>query len=108
MGSFLNYDFTSPLPHPGEILRTAYLAPRHMTAGALAKAMGMEADGRIDRVVAERDPVTADMALRLERVFGASAQFWMDLQIQHDLSKTATSSGAELKAIPRLAVARPK
>lgn len=26
MASFLDYNFTSPLPHPGEILREAYLA----------------------------------------------------------------------------------
>lgn len=35
----------------------------------------------------ERQPVTSDTALRLARVFGTTAAFWMNLQTQHDLSK---------------------
>ncbi len=53
MASFLDYEFTSPLPHPGEILRQAYLAPRNMTAGALAKAMGLDGGDRIERITSE-------------------------------------------------------
>ncbi len=105
MVSFLDYAFSSPLPHPGEILREAYLAPRNMTADALAKAIGLDEADRIERIVSEGKAVTADTALRLERVFGASAQFWMNLQSQHDLSKAVIDGGAELKAIPPLDLA---
>ncbi len=105
MASFLDYDFAAPLPHPGEILRQAYLAPRNMTAGALAKAMGLDETDRIERIISERQAITADTALRLERVFGASAQFWMNLQSQYELSKAAIDGGAELKEIPPLSLA---
>jgi len=91
--------FLSPLPHPGEILREEYLAPLAMSPGALAKAMGLKDRTRIERLVRERQPVTPDTALRLGRVFDTSAQYWMNLQTQHDLSAAAIASRAEMAAI---------
>ena len=67
--------------------------------GALAKAMGT----RIERFVREAQPVISDTALRLARVFGTSAEFWMNLQAQHDLSAAAIKSRRALKAIKPLA-----
>jgi addiction module HigA family antidote len=92
-------DFISPLPHPGEILREEYLAPLSMTPGALAKAMGLKDRTRIARLVRETQPITPDTALRLGRVFATSAQYWMNLQTQHDLSAAAISSRDEIAAI---------
>ncbi len=91
--------FASPLPHPGEILREEYLAPLGMTPGALAKAMGLKDRTRIERIVRETQPVTPDTALRLGRVFATSAQYWMNLQTQHDLSAAAIASRDEMAAI---------
>ena len=105
MATFLDYDFASPLPHPGEILREDFLVPLGMTPGALAKAMGLKDRTRLERITRELQPVTPDTALRLERVFGASAQFWMNLQAQHDLSKTAIEKRAEILGIGPLAAA---
>jgi plasmid maintenance system antidote protein VapI len=42
--------------------------------------------------------VTADTALRLARFFNTSAEFWMNLQAMHDLTKARRESG---KAIER-------
>jgi addiction module HigA family antidote len=92
-------DFRSPLPHPGEILREDYMAPLDLTAGALARAMGLKDRTRIERLVRETQPVTPDTALRLGRVFGTSAQFWMALQTQHDLSAAAIAAKKELATI---------
>ncbi|MDG2530786.1 HigA family addiction module antitoxin [Caulobacter endophyticus] len=103
--SFLALDFVSPLPHPGEILREDFMAPMGLTAGALARAMGLKDRTRIERLVRETQPVTPDTALRLERVLGASAQFWMNLQAQHDLSKTVLERRADLEAIEPLVAA---
>ena len=96
MASFLDFDFTSPLPHPGEILREAYLAPRRITASALAATLGLPS---IEQITVGLEPITADTALRLERALGVDAQFWMDLQSQHDLSKAAIESRSVLLAI---------
>jgi addiction module HigA family antidote len=70
--------------HPGEILREGFLAPMHLSTNTLARAIGVP-PVRIERLTREEMPVTADTASRLARYFGTTAQFWMGLQIQHDL-----------------------
>ena len=52
--------FVSPLPHPGEHLREDYLSDYGLTAGSLAKAMGLRDRTRIERLVREAQPVTPD------------------------------------------------
>ena len=56
-------------------------------------------------MVRERQPITADTALRLARVFGTTPQFWINLQTDHDLSKAAVAAREELAAIKPLAAA---
>jgi plasmid maintenance system antidote protein VapI len=41
----------------------------------------------ITQLVARRRNVTAEMALRLARYFGTSAQVWQNLQAQYDLER---------------------
>ncbi len=103
MADFDFADFASPTPHPGEHLREEFLPGYRLTAGALAKAMGLKDRTRIERLVREQQPVTADTALRLARVFGTTPQFWINLQTDHDLSKAAILARDELAAIKQLA-----
>jgi addiction module HigA family antidote len=105
MAAFDFADFVSPTPHPGEVLREEFLPDYGLTAGALAKAMGLKDRTRVERVVRELQPITADTALRLARVFGTTAQFWINLQTDHDLSKAAILARDELARIKPLAVA---
>ena len=53
----------------------------------------------------EQQPVTADTALRLAKVFGTTAQFWINLQTDHDLSKAAILVRDELAKIEPVAAA---
>lgn len=99
------YDFTSPLPHPGEMLREDFLPAYGLTAGALAKAMKLKDRTRIERLVREMQPVTADTALRLARVFNTTPQYWINMQTNHDLSKAAIAAKAELRSIAKLKAA---
>lgn len=99
-------DFVTPAPHPGEHLREDFLPGYKLTPGGLAKAMGLKDRARIERLVRERQAVTADTALRLGRVFGTSPQFWLNLQNQHDLSTAAIASRGELADIQPLALER--
>ena len=98
-------DFVSPLPHPGEHPREDFLPAYQLTAGALAKAMGLKDRTRLERLVREQQPITADTALRLARVFGTTAQFWINLQTDHDLSKAAIAARDDLAAIRPLVAA---
>ena len=84
--------FSEPLAHPGEHLREEFLPEYGLTAGALAKAMGLKDRTRIERLIREKQPITPDTALRLARVFGTTPEFWMNLQTQHDLSVAAIAA----------------
>lgn len=95
--------YVTPLPHPGEILREDFMEPHHLTAGALARAMGLKDRTRIERLTREVQAVSADTAARLARVFGNSAAFWLNLQAQHDLSRVEIEHGDELDRIKPLA-----
>ena len=84
--------FAAPLAHPGEILREDYLPAVKLSAGGLAKAMGLKDRSRIEQLVREQRAITSDTALRLAKVFGTSPEFWMNLQAQHDLSRDAIAN----------------
>jgi addiction module HigA family antidote len=87
--------------HPGEVLREDFLVPMKMSAGAVARAIGVPRT-RIERVVNEQTPVTADSALRLARFLGTSAAFWMGLQAQYDIERAEDELGAALRKIAPL------
>jgi addiction module HigA family antidote len=70
--------------HPGEMLREEFLVPLAMSPYALARAIGVPRT-RIERIVREETPITADTALRLGRFFRMTPEFWMGLQSQYDL-----------------------
>lgn len=72
--------------HPGEILSEEYLQPLALSATRLAGEIGVPAN-RLSDIVRGRRGVTADTAIRLGRRFATTAQFWMNLQTAHDLSK---------------------
>ena len=88
--------------HPGEILREEFLAPLDLKPYTLAKKLHVPRT-RIERLVAERTPVTPDTALRLAKFFGTTPQFWMNMQASYDLAIAAKEKKAELAAIEQLA-----
>jgi antitoxin HigA-1 len=79
--------------HPGEILREEFIKPLGLSANALAIALRVPAT-RIGSIVKGERAVTADTTLRLSRFFGTSAEFWLNLQAMHDLTKAKRESGA--------------
>jgi addiction module HigA family antidote len=78
--------------HPGDILQNDFLEPLGLTAYRLAKQLGVSRP-TITQIVARRRGVTAEMALRLARYFGTSAQVWLNLQSQYDLEVATTKIG---------------
>ncbi len=71
--------------HPGEMLAKEFLKPYGLSQYRLAQILDVP-EMRISRLVRGINPMTPDMAQRLEALFGVSAEFWMNLQIAHDLS----------------------
>ena len=89
--------------HPGEILLEEFIRPHGLTAGRVATRLNI-ARPRIEKLVRGRTPVTVDTALRLERLFGPSAQFWLNLQTRYDLEVAKGAPVAGIEAIEPLVV----
>lgn len=73
--------------HPGEVLREEFMKPLGISDRALATALGVSRY-RVAAVRRERRRVDTDTALRLSLYFGTSAEFWVNMQATHDLSRT--------------------
>lgn len=71
--------------HPGEILLEEFIRPHGLSPIKAAHRLRVPRT-RIERLVAGETRVTEDTALRLERLFGASAEFWLNLQTGFDLA----------------------
>lgn len=78
--------------HPGEVLREEFLTPLGVSRNRLSREAGLPLSA-VSALAAERRAVTAQMALRLARFFGTSAEFWMNLQTAHDLSRAMAETG---------------
>jgi len=73
-----------PSIHPGEILREDFLKPLSLSANRLALDIHVPVT-RITDILRGRRAITTDTALRLARYFGTTAQFWLNLQRDHEL-----------------------
>jgi addiction module HigA family antidote len=70
--------------HPGEIVREECLKPLGLTVTAAAEALGVTCKALSD-LLNGHTGVSPDMAIRLEQVFGSTADIWLRLQRQRDL-----------------------
>jgi addiction module HigA family antidote len=68
----------------GQMLTLEFLQPMGLTQGELAASMGVPRK-HVNELCVGRRAVTADTALMLARVFGNSAEFWLNLQRRTDL-----------------------
>jgi addiction module HigA family antidote len=83
-----------PVVHPGRFLKREIVA-RKLSANRLSLDIGVPS-GRVTDILNGRRAITADTAVRLGLYFGNSAQFWLDLQSQHDIGVVEREKGAEL------------
>jgi addiction module HigA family antidote len=84
----------APIVHPGRLLKRE-LAARKLSANRLALDIAVPS-GRITDILNGRRSISADTAVRLGRYFGNSAQFWLDLQSQHDIAVVERTHGTEI------------
>lgn len=73
-------------PHPGRIIREECLPELNLKVGQAAEALGVTRQ-TLDKIINARGSVTPDMAIRLEKVFGSSAETWLRLQLAYDLAQ---------------------
>ena len=72
--------------HPGTVLQEEFLDPMGLTQATLARAMRIPLN-RVNEMVRGKRGVTPESALLLAEYFENSPEFWMNLQMTHDLSR---------------------
>ena len=90
--------------HPGEMLREDFLPDYGLTISGLAEALGVSRQ-TINELLRGRRAVSPQMALRLSRLFGNSAEFWLNAQRAVDLRDAAQAIKTEVQRIKPLRVA---
>ncbi len=71
--------------HPGEILLEEFLEPLGLTQVAFAAHLGVPTQ-RINEIIRGKRGVTPDTAWLLAQALGTTPEFWLNLQMQHDLA----------------------
>ena len=85
------------------MLRDEFLVPLAVTQSELAARLGVSFP-RLNEIIRGKRGVTPDTALRLARVVGMSADFWLGLQQDWDLWHAIHSDqAAEIKRLKPLA-----
>lgn len=93
-------EYIIPL-HPGEFLQDE-LDTLEISQLALARRIGAT-HAQINDICRGKRGISADMAVRLSRALGASAQFWLNLQIQWELSKVSLNSYKSIQSFKEAA-----
>lgn len=83
-----------PPNHPGEMLLEEFVKPLNITQTELALKLGVSYP-RLNEIIKGKRSVTPDTALRLSRVVGMSADFWLGLQQDWDLWHAMNSPKAQ-------------
>ncbi len=92
-------DWLGPAIPPGEMLLEEFIKPHSLTQKQLAELLGISFV-RVNELVNGRRGVSPDTALRLDRLFGMEAQFWLNLQLRWDLYQAQRAPEAdEIKKI---------
>lgn len=71
-------------PHPGEFITEVYLKPNGISGRELAAKLGVAAS-TLNRVLTGTSGISPEMALRLAKALGRSAESWLAMQYNHDL-----------------------
>ena len=83
-----------PPTHPGEMLLEEFLKPMGASQSEFASRLGVSFP-RLNEIIRGKRGVTPDTALRLAKVLGMSADFWLGLQLDWDLWHAMRSKKAE-------------
>ena len=78
--------------HPGEILLKEFLEPLNLSQTELARHLGIPIQ-RINELIRGKRGVTPDTAWLLAKSLGTSPEFWMNLQVNYDLTSTVPPKG---------------
>ena len=84
--------------HVGEMLKEEFLVPMQISQRDLADAIHVSYQ-RVNELINKKRGITPSTALRLAKFFGTSADFWLNLQIRHDLFKAQQTEKNDIDSI---------
>src|SRR5437763_4441341 len=89
--------------HPGELVRET-LDELGVSVADAANALGVTRQ-QLHNVVAARSDITTEMAIRLEKALGSTADTWLRMQVNYNLAKARKkTSSLKVKRIePKVA-----
>jgi addiction module HigA family antidote len=73
-------------PHPGLSVRLDCLEPVGLSVTEAARALGVTRQA-LNNVVNGKAGISPDMAIRLDKAFGGTAEAWLALQTAYDLAE---------------------
>ena len=88
-----------PGGHLGEILEDLGLS-----VAGFAQATGID-ESRLTAIVGSREPITADVAVRIGKALDMTPEFWLSLQSDYDL-EVESETAREIKPIPEAVAVR--
>ncbi len=72
--------------HPGRIVRSACLEPLGLTVTAGAEVLGVTRQ-TLNNVIHGKSGISPQMAIRLSKAFGSTAETWLRMQLAYDLAQ---------------------
>ena len=72
--------------HPGVLIKDELDATPDLNQRILAKELGVQ-PSFLNEIIKGKRPVTADIAILLEKILGISADYWMRFQSQYEIDK---------------------
>lgn len=83
------------ITHPGEIVEE-WINGSGLTQGEFSQRLGVSRR-TVCELVSGRRNVSPEMALRLSRLLGTTAESWMNMQASFDLQRTKQRLGKHIK-----------
>jgi addiction module HigA family antidote len=89
--------------HPGTLLRDLVLPALQLSVSQAARELHVSRQ-TLHRILSGQSAITADMAVRLERLCGIGAKFWLQRQASYDVARLDAANGLLLSRIPSRAL----
>jgi antitoxin HigA-1 len=80
-------------PHPGEVIRELCLEPAGLSVTQAAEGLGVTRKA-LSELLNGHSGISPEMAIRLSKAFGGSAESWLTQQMQYDLAKIQEKAGS--------------
>ena len=87
-------------PHPGGSIRRACLEPLGLSVTEGAKVLGVTRQ-TLNNVINGKSGISPEMAIRLSKAFGSTAETWLRMQLAYDLA-AARKNESKIKVLRQL------